>query len=400
MDYNAGIMGELAVGQRVIEPREPPAETAAAASEAGPAAREALAAERLVLEPFLHFGPERVYNTLTDRLLARGEPGFAELHDLRGGGLPVAALAPGLRRQLFAGGWLIEAAPDLAARFRLKYVSLEASTVCNQGCYFCPVSVDRREDHAMTLEFYEQVVAQLATHRATLEGVSMIQYNEPTADKRFLDQVRILKRHGLPPAVLTNATGLTPQRVDVILELGGLCYLSINLSTLDRERYRRDRGGDHLPLVLRNLDYLKDKALAPTMDIAVLGTGDQVHRQDFEAIAERFRGTLFKVHFYEVMNRAGAVPIGLHPGQRHERLCGCEQTGSRPVQWVHINPLGQCILCCQDYHDRYVAGDLHHETLDAILSGPRMALLRRWVYGMEPAPDDFICRHCIYALTG
>jgi hypothetical protein len=105
------------------------------------------------------------------------------------------------------------------------------------------------------------------------------------------------------------------------------------------------------------------------------------------------------VHFYEVMDRAGAVPIGLHPFNRHQRLCGCEQTGSRPVQWVHVNPMGQCVLCCQDYHDKYVIGDLHEETLDAILSGPRMALLRRWVYGMEPAPEDFICRHCIYALT-
>ncbi len=366
---------------------------------ARPTEKSAPAADRMVVEPFLHFGPERIYNTLTERFLASGEPGFGELHSLRGGSLRPAELAPELRSGLFADGWLVESAPDLAGRFRLKYVSLEASTVCNQGCYFCPVSVDRREDHFMSMDFYEQVVAQLAAHAATIEGVSMIHYNEPTADKRFLDQVRMLKRYGLPPAVLTNATGLTPQRIDAILEMGGLHYLSVNLSTLDRERYRRDREGDHLPLVLRNLDYVKDKPLAPQMDIAVLGSGDALHRQDFAAIRERFGGTRFQVHFYEVMDRAGAVPIGLHPFARHERLCGCEQTGSRPVQWVHINPLGQCVLCCQDYHDRYVVGDLHEETLDAILSGPRMSLMRRWVYGLEPAPEDFICRQCIYALT-
>lgn len=360
-------------------------------------------ADRLVVEPFLHYGPDRIYNTLTDRNLDRDEPGFRELQALRGGELTASSLPAGTRARLFAGGWLIESSPesspDLAGRFRLKYVSLEASTVCNQACYFCPVSVDRREDHHMSMEFYERIVAQLAAHRDTIEGVSMIHYNEPTADKRFLDQVRLLKRYGLPPAVLTNATGLTPQRIDAILEMGGLCYLSINLSTLDRERYARDRGGDHLPLVLRNLDYLKDKQLAPRMDMAVLGSGDEVHRQDFEAIRERFAGSLFQVHFYEVMDRAGSVPIGLHPMGRHERLCGCEQTGSRPVQWVHVNPMGQCVLCCQDYHDRYVVGDLHTESLDEILSGPRMSLMRRWVYGMEPAPDDFICRQCIYALT-
>lgn len=357
--------------------------------------------DRLVTEPFLHFGPDRIYNTLTDVFLSSGEPGFRELHELRGNLLRTGDLPADLCAELFTGGWLIESAPaaELGGRFRLKYVSLEASTVCNQACYFCPVSVDRREDHFMSMEFYEEIVAQLAAHRSTLEGVSMIHYNEPTADKRFVDQVRVLKRYGLPPAVLTNATGLTPARVDAILEMGGLCYLSINLSTLDRERYQRDRGGDHLPLVLRHLDYFKDKPLAPKMDIAVLGSGDEVHRKDFEAIRDRFSGSRFQVHFYEVMDRAGAVPVGLHPLGRNQRLCGCEQTGSRPVQWVHVNPQGQCVLCCQDYHDRYVVGDLHEETLDEILAGPRMSLMRRWVYGMEPAPEDFICRHCIYALT-
>jgi hypothetical protein len=53
--------------------------------------------------------------------------------------------------------------------------------------------------------------------------------------------------------VLSNGTGLTPARVDAILELGGLRFLSVNLSTLDRERYRADRGGDHRDLVLRHL---------------------------------------------------------------------------------------------------------------------------------------------------
>jgi Radical SAM superfamily/Iron-sulfur cluster-binding domain len=357
------------------------------------------AADRLEVEPFLHYGPERIYNTLTEAMLARDEPGFRELNELRRGLLHPADLPAKLRAELFDAGWLVESAADLAGRFRLKYVSLEASTVCNQACYFCPVSVDRRDNHSMTMELYEEILAQLAAHRATIEGVSMIHYNEPTADKRFVDQVRLIKRYGLPPAVLTNGTGLTPDRVDAILAMGGFCYLSINLSTLDRERYEHDRGGDHLPLVLRHLDYIKDKPLAPKMDIAVLGSGDQVHRKDFEEIRDRFAGSRFQVHFYEVMDRAGAVPIGLHPFESHKRLCGCEQTGSRPVQWVHINPRGECVLCCQDYHDKYVIGDLHEETLDAILSGPRMALLRRWVYGVEPAPEDFICRHCIYALT-
>jgi len=69
------------------------------------------AVDRLVAEPFLHYGPDRIYNTLTDLFLASGEPGFRALHDLRGGRLSPRELPAGLRAELYAGGWLIESAP-------------------------------------------------------------------------------------------------------------------------------------------------------------------------------------------------------------------------------------------------------------------------------------------------
>lgn len=350
-------------------------------------------------EPFLHVESERLYNPLTSRYLESHEAGYRELRAAALGQATLDALTPADRDALVAAGWMVEDAPTLSSRFLLKYASLEAHTACNQGCYFCPVAEHPRETFSMPLDFYEKVVEQLAEFRGTLEGVSMINYNEPTLDKRFVEQVGILLKHRLPPAVLTNATGLTPERTDAILALGGLKYLSVNLSTLDRERYAADRRGDHLRIVLKNLEYVKNVRLAETMEIAVLGQGDDNHKRDYDQIRELFGETCFDVKYYEVMNRAGNVPIGLRPKKALAGLCGCEQTGSRPVQWVHITPHGKAVLCCQDYFDRYVVGDLHEESLRDILTGERMSLLRRWVYGMEEAPADFLCRDCIYALT-
>src|SRR5688572_18465288 len=240
-----------------------------------------------VPSPYLHVGPDRIYNPLGDRTLAAGDDDYEALRALlenRTAGVEASA-------RLREGGWLMPAGADLSNRFYLKHVSLEAHTVCNQACYFCPVSVAPREDYFMPTELYQRIVGELGAFRDTIEAVFMISYNEPTADRRFLEQVRTIKSAGLPPAVLTNATGLTPNRVDALVEMGGLRFLSINLSTLDRERYARERGGDHLELVLRNLDHAKDQPVADQMDMAVLGTGDDNHRRDFEQIANRFAGS-------------------------------------------------------------------------------------------------------------
>ena len=115
-------------------------------------------------------------------------------------------------------------------------------------------------------------------------------------------------------------------------------------------------------------------------------------------ILKRFGDSRFKVHYYEVMDRAGNLPAGAKPEDRMAGLCGCDQTGSRAIQWIHITPHGKCVLCCQDYHEYYEIGDLSESSIEEVMTGPKMALYRRWIYGLEDAPDDFICRDCVYAL--
>jgi hypothetical protein len=348
------------------------------------------------VNPFLHVDGGSLYNPLTHRTLTGSESDFLLVESVAKGFEIAAADA----ERLALSGWI--GRDDELARgdgFYLRIVSLETTTVCNQKCYFCPVSVDPREAYEMPDALFTRIVGELAPYRKTLEAVFLQSYNEPTLDRRFLDQVRELYAAGLPVAVLSNATGLTPARVDGLLGLGQLRLLTINLSTLDREKYIRDRGEDHLPRVLRNLDYLKTQPVAADMKIVVLGTGDESHRQDFEAIRDRFAGSHFRVERHEVMDRAGWLEIGAHPAVPNQRLAGCDNVGSRPIQHLHITPHGKCVLCCEDYDENYVVGDLAATSVAGVLVGPELARMRRWIYGLEEAPADFICRSCVFART-
>jgi hypothetical protein len=239
-------------------------------------------------------------------------------------------------------------------------------------------------------------VSEIAALGEPIEALSMIQYNEPTIDKRFIDQVRCLLDAGLPPAVFTNGTGLTRECIDALVEMGGLRFLSINLSSLDRERYHRDRGKDHLQRVLESIEYAKDKPVAEEMVLTVLNDDRQTLDLEMAAIAKRFEGTRFKVQDWIVNNRAGNIDIGM--GAMDGRLAGCDYMGSRPIEHVHITAAGQVVLCCQDYDERWVAGDLTESSLESILRGPQIARFRRIIYGLEEPPENFLCNGCRYAL--
>jgi len=69
------------------------------------------AAGRLEVEPFLHYGPERIYNTLNERFLDSGDAGFRELQDLREGRMTTAELDPELGARLVEQAWLVESGP-------------------------------------------------------------------------------------------------------------------------------------------------------------------------------------------------------------------------------------------------------------------------------------------------
>jgi len=343
----------------------------------------------LTVNPFLHIDADRVYDPLTDRALVPGDGMFERFRAFELQGTADEALE--------SAGWLVRNGTDLSRRHHLRIVSLETMTACNQKCYFCPVSIAPRADYLMPDELFARLVDELKTFRPTLESVFLQSYNEPTLDRRFLDQCRTLFAAGLPVAVLSNGSGLTPAKADALASEGPLRFLCINLSTLNRERYERDRGADHLPAVLRNLEYIENRPVAEEMKIVVLGTGDDTHARDFEEIRERFAGTRFIVEQHIVMDRAGWLDVGLKASDRSRRLAGCDNVGSRPVQHLHITPHGKCVLCCEDYDEKYVVGDLTQSSIREVLEGEELAKMRRWVYGIEEAPDDFMCRDCVFA---
>lgn len=350
------------------------------------------------VSPWIHREEARLVHPLTGRVISSGDPGYPGLLRLIEGRDTIDTLDDEQRAWL-TEGWIEATSDDRSHEFRLRYVSLETCSNCTQGCYFCPVGAAPRSTEFMPTELFASIVGQLAAHRDTIEGVGLSNYNEPTADRRFVDQVALLHEHRLPPAVLSNASTFTPDKVDAVIELGGLVYLGINISTTDRDRYKADRGKDHLPRVLEHLDYMKDKPLAETMALVVLGHDDEAHHNEIAGLEERFRGSNFIVRPFDIMDRAGWLDVGIGPEKPHPKLRGCDNLGSRPLEHLHITAAGKVIFCCEDYDEVHTIGDLAAQTIDEVLSGDEVAKLRRWTYGIEDAPGDFICRNCLFAIT-
>jgi pyruvate-formate lyase-activating enzyme len=346
-----------------------------------------------VVSPFLHRDASGVYNPIGGRRLAEGDPLLAALD--RAPGSPHDFPA-GWQARLEAEGFLIRDIVAESHRYSLFCVSLETSTVCNHRCDFCPVSVDPREAEVMSPELFARIVGEIKALATPRTVIFLNNYNEPTIDPYFEDRCRLLFAEGLPVSLLTNASGLKPDLARRLAAVGRFRYLGINLPTLDPERYRALHGTRDLARVVANVDALAGVPIAEETAIVALGDEDDAHRADVAALSARFEPQGIPVRSFRIKTRAGQLGLVLPPAKKNLR--GCDLMGSRPFEHLHVNATGTAVLCCQDYYERWVIGDLTTQSVSEVLGGERIARMRRWAYGVEEAPDDFLCRRCEFAL--
>jgi wyosine [tRNA(Phe)-imidazoG37] synthetase (radical SAM superfamily) len=366
-------------------------------SERGPsrAAQGAALLAPEVPSPFLHDRGTDVYNPLTGASLPKSGEAFAALSRIRTQG--ETGVDPAILDHLRAARFLIDDVETESRRTHLLYVSLETCTSCNHRCPFCPVSVDPREKEVMSQELFESIVDQVVAAGGKNVVVFLSNYNEPTVDPLFEERCRVLFDRGLPVSILTNASHFTPDRAARLEAMGRFRYIGINLPTLEPERYLKLHGTKDLARVLENIEAMRARALAEETAIVVLGEEDDAHRRDVAAIRERFAPKGWDVRAFKIRSRPASGTFVPEPPAK-KILRGCELMGSRPFEHLHVTATAKAVLCCQDYYENLTVGDLKTQTVAELLGGDTMARLRKWTYGVEEAPEGFLCRRCEFAI--
>jgi len=306
---------------------------------------------------------------------------------------------PGILDHLQTARFLIEDAVRESRRTHLLYLSLETCTVCNHRCPFCPVSIEPRDREVMSQELFERVVDEAIEAGGEDVVVFLNNYNEPSFDPFFEDRVRYLFGRRLAVSLLTNASGFTPERCALFESLGRFRYVGVNLPTLRPERYEKLHGTRDLARVVANMDAMDAHGIAEETAIVALGDEDEEHRRDVEDLRARYEPKGWVVKPFKIRSRPDSGTYVVEPPPI-QKLRGCELMGSRPFEHLHVNATGTAVLCCQDYYEKLTVGNVKTQSVAEILGGETMARLRRWTYGVEEAPDDFLCRRCEFAIRG
>jgi len=282
----------------------------------------------------------------------------------------------------------------------LKYVQIETTTVCNQRCYFCPVSLERRSKEKMSMAIFDKIVAGIRAY--PLENVHISGFNEPTYDKELVERVARLNQAGFEVLITTNASGLKPALTMDLLKAGVTTFV-INLSTLDETQYYQSRGTHDLKRVISHIQFLLAEVEKQNdkieVKLLIVGHLDKQHSLNIQQVMTAFSNSTVPDFVISPLSDFAGKPTDMLSKSPfyHKTLRGCA-TG-RQNQWLHFVPSGEAILCCQDYLGHYKIGHIAQNSATEIEQGEQLSQFRRWVSGEESAPEDFICRTCVFALS-
>ncbi|MDQ0773028.1 hypothetical protein QF026_001494 [Streptomyces aurantiacus] len=311
------------------------------------------------------------------RACACGPRAAAELATLFGADRVAAAVA----RE-----WL-QAPEELCRAYRLVSGEIEVTAHCNWGCPFCPVATDPKPRRTMPMDLFEEVVAKLNAV-GTIDYVTFQFFNEPTLDKYFTDRVKVLAEHGMQLALYSNVSALTQDKIDALKRYGVLRHLIVNMPSVDEREFAELTGSRSYAHTTANIQAAIDAGLR--VQIVVNGVGERLAR-NLDGVTRRYQPLGIEVFPSLTCDRAGDVSGAYAQGVRVAgRLTGC----GWPVHHANFSVAGDLFLCCNDYYQREVFGNIRDGSIDELMTSDAAVCLRRRVFGVAEAPKDFLCRRC------
>ena len=254
---------------------------------------------------------------------------------------------------------------------------LESTNICNLRCIMCPTGqgLVKRKKGYMDWDLFRQVVDEMASH---VSMTTLHIWGEPLLHPRITDMIAYCAQRGLHAEMSTNATLLTPEKSQAILEAGlGTIYLCLDGTTPQTyEKVRREASfGQTRENILKFLEMrAKGHYERPATRLQIIEIAPTAHQ------IESFK-RIWSVPGVDQVNIKAFDSWG---NQIPEiTSLGLKETPTLPPRyhcpnlWYHLHIYwdGTLVCCDRDFDARYPLGKVHDGVMKAWL-GPEMTRLR------------------------
>ncbi|MDD4492810.1 MAG: radical SAM protein [Eubacteriales bacterium] len=271
----------------------------------------------------------------------------------------------------------------------VECIDIEISTTCNWKCDYCPNKYYEKENLTMSMDLFNDILKKIKKFK-NIKYITLNTYNEPSIDKFFIERIELIKKYDFKIILFTNTTGLNIEKINVLEKSKCIERIWITLPSLNEYEFERLTGSNMYNLVINNINELIKRKFK--IDFSIQGPKN-LKEENVKKIRENYYKILnHEIETWETTDRAGILktPYYMNIDIKDDFLHGC----TTYLNHLNINVKGEAFLCCNDYFQSNIYGNIKNVSIYEILNSKEAIKLRKIIFGNEKADKNFICRKC------
>jgi MoaA/NifB/PqqE/SkfB family radical SAM enzyme len=277
-------------------------------------------------------------------------------------------------------------------------IMVQTTSRCNAACVFCPYpAVSKETRHGdMSFTLFAKLMRECSRY-PELKSANMFLMNEPLMDPQIVARVNFAKDHNPETAVniWSNGCNLTEAMSRDLIN-SRLDAIGVSIHAMWPETYRQLTGRGDFERVLRRVTRFVElrNRMRPDLrvDIRLVGVRQFLSPDEVDEAVEYWNqyGISGVESLLGHVNRAGNLPGTYQVLHRKIRGCGDRM----PYHMAAVLYTGDVVLCCMDWRQEQVLGNIKEQSLASIWRGDRRREAMARIQGDLDSPSDFLCKRC------
>ncbi len=277
------------------------------------------------------------------------------------------------------------------------YFWLEPTNNCNLKCVMCPTGMDmlKVDKGFMDYDLYKNIIDELSDYAS---AVTLAVTGESLYHPRFFEMARYAADKGIKPLLNTNATMLTRDKAEMLLE-SGITFISFAFDGFTKGQYEKARVGADFDKTLDNILYFLELKKTRSKDLPycvlsiLLLELEECSQEEQERFMARFDGLIDEIRIREVstwgssFKDSDAFSFRQNPVY-HPPCSRLWSTGV--IAWN-----GDVLPCIYDSNHELVMGNVQEQSFREIWNAEPMLRLRQSMIDETFLQYSPLCENCI-----
>lgn len=278
-----------------------------------------------------------------------------------------------------------------------RALEIQTASYCNSNCIICPYrDVKNKITHGVMSDgLFKKIISQIKSSWST--RIVLYFNNEPFLDPNIIERIKYINLT-LPYSEIEISSNASLLDSEIQKKLLGTHISDLRLSVFGftKNTHKKVMPGLDWDIVKCNIDQLvNNKKLRTKIDQISIVMIDYpgLSKQDIKLARQYCENNFINFKLWGFFDRSANVKKFSNNFFK-QTVIGCGQ--DRPLDRLHVLFDGQVVLCCMDWKQEHILGNLNTENIQEIWDSKKYQSVRNAIYSNKGKPPK-LCQHCILA---